>query len=181
MNRFFVFIILCASFILVGAPSHSMAVETLSIAMVDVEKILSESKASKSLQAQIQSKREAFQKEFSAKEKELKGRETTLIQEKEKLSAEEFAKKRKSYEEKIIETRKLFQKRRNGLDSGLNKAMSELRKSIVDAASKVADEKGYDLLLTRESVLIADKKLDVTNEVLKKLDEIQGDIKLSVE
>ncbi len=181
MPRFYAFLCVVLFFCVTLAPVQSRAEGSMSIALVDVEKILNESKASKSLQSQIKSKREGFQKEFSAKEKELKSSENTLVGEKEKLSAEEFAKKRKSYEEKIMETRKLFQKRRNSLDEGINKAMDELRKGIVDATSQIADEKGYDIVLTRDSVLIADKGLDITSDVLKKLDGIKTDIKLSVE
>lgn len=151
------------------------------IAIVDVEKVLSEAKAAQSLKKQIATKKEAFQKEFADKEKQLKSTETSLMGEKDKLSAEEFGKKRKDYEQKIMETRKLFQKRRNALDEGLSKAMGELRKNIVESAAKVADEKGYDIVLTRDSVLIAEKSLDITPDVLSKLNAQLSDVKLQVE
>jgi outer membrane protein len=181
MIRGSIFVVIAFLAVFLLAPSSVRAADSLSIALVDVDKILSDSKASKSLQAQIKDKREAFQKEFAAKEKELKASETTLIAEKEKLSAEDFSKKRKTYEEKIIETRKLFQKRRNSLDTGVNKAMGELRQSVVDAATKIAETKNYSIVLTRDSVLIADKSLDITSDVLAKLDEIKSDVKLTVE
>jgi len=168
------------AFAMLAAPLSANAASP-TIAIVDVEKILSDSKAAQSLQKQIQSKKESFQKEFAAKETELKKDETALMAEREKLSAEEFGKKRKAYEEKIIETRKLFQKRRNSLDEGLNKSMVELRKNIVQSTTEVADEKNYDIVLTRESVLIAEKTLDITADVLKKLDAKISDIPLKVE
>lgn len=155
--------------------------EAPTIAIVDVEKVLTESKASKSLQAQLQTKKESFQKEFSLKEKQLRETETALLAEREKITAEEFAKKRKAYEERIMETRKLFQKSRNSLDQGVAKAMVELRKNIVEATAKIADEKGYDVVLTRESVLIAEKNLDITADVLKALDARISNIPLNVE
>ncbi len=160
------------------SPSHAASP---TIAMVDVDRILAESKAAKSLQAQIQAKKDTFQKEFAAKEKELKTTETGLLAEQGKIPAEDFNKKRKAYEEKIIETQKLFKKRRNSLDEGLNKAMQELRKNIVEASAGIADEKGYDIVLTRESVLLAEKSLDITDDVLKALDAKLADIKLQVE
>lgn len=175
-----VFAALLLVFVTAHIPS-AHAADAPSIALVDVEKILAESKAAQSLQKQIQGKKESFQKEFAAKEKELKTTETSLLSEKEKLSAEEFGKKRKAYEEKILETRKLFQKRRNSLDQGLEKAMQELRRNIVESAAKVADAKGYDIVLTRDSVLIAEKSLDITADVLKELDAKVTDIKLKVE
>ncbi len=162
----------------VAAPAFAAAP---TIAIVDVEKILAEAKAAKSLQKQIQAKKESFQKEFSGKEAELKKTETALMEEREKLSAEEFGKKRKAYEEQIIEARKLFQKRRTSLEEGLNAAMSELRKNIAQATTDVAGEKNYDIVLTRDSVLIADKALDITADVLKKLDAKLSDIQLKVE
>ncbi len=162
------------------APLKAQAA-TPTIALVDVEKILSQAKAAQSLQKQIQAKRDAFQKEFADKEKQLKKTEDGLLQEKDKISAEEFSKKRKSYEQTIIETRKLFQKRRSSLDDGLAKAMTELRKNIVEATAKVADEKKYDIVLTRDSVLIAEKSLDITDEVLSKLNAQLSDVKLQVE
>ncbi len=171
--------VLFTAFTLIAVPAAHAAAPT--VAIVDMEKILAESKAAQALQKQLQSNKESFQKEFSAKEAELKKDETALMAEREKLSAEEFGKKRKAYEEKILETRKLFQKRRNSLDEGLNGAMSELRKNIIEATTEIANEKNYDIVLTRDGVLIAEKALDITADVLKKLDAKVSDIKLKVE
>ncbi len=178
ISRFVAIVFACA---LIALPVSAAFAAAPSVAVVDADKILSESKAAKSLQSQIKTKKEAFQKEFSAKEKELKKAETDLLNQRESLSAEEFAKKRKAYEEQILETRKLFQKRRNALDTGLAKAMQELRKNIVEAAAGIADEKGYDIVLTRDSVLIAEKSLDITADVLKALDTKITSIPLQVE
>lgn len=171
--------LLMAFSLIVTAPAY--AAEAPTIAIVDVEKILSESKAAQSLQKQITAKKEAFQKEFSAKEAELKKTETQLLGERETLSAEDFSKKRKAYEESILETRKLFQKRRNALDEGLTAAMSQLRKSVAEATTQVAEAKNYDIVLTRDSVLIAEKTLDITTDVLAALNAKVTDIPLKVE
>lgn len=174
------FLSLLACLLFAGASAHAQSAPQ-SIAIVDVEKILAESKASQSLKKQIEAKKESFQKEFAAKEKELKTTETSLMGEREKLSAEEFAKRRKAYEEKILETRKLYQKSRNSLDQALNSSMGELRKNIVQATSEVASAKNYTIVLSRETVLIADKTIDITTEVLQKLDAKITDIKLKAE
>ncbi len=151
------------------------------VAIVDVEKIMADSKAAQSLQKQITAKKEAFQKEFAEKEKQLKATDTALMASRDKVTAEEFNKQRKAYEEQILETRKLFQKRRNSLDEGLSKAMQELRRNIIEAAASVADKKSYDIVLTRDSVLIAEKSLDITADVLSTLDANIASIQLTVE
>lgn len=178
MTKHVLMLALFAAFTFMPYGAHAASP---SIAVVDVEKILSDAKAAQSLQKQIQAKKEAFQKEFADKEKQLKADETALLAQKEKLSAEEFGKKRKAYEQKIIETRKLFQKRRSSLEAGLDKAMQQLRKNILESAAAIADEKKYDIVLTRESVLIAGKSLDITPDVLAKLDAKLADVKLTAE
>lgn len=182
MNHRFIVMTVLSVFALLGVmPSKASAASAPTIGIVDVEKVLAEAKAAQSLQKQIQAKREAFQKEFADKEKQLKSTEKSLIEQQGKLSAEEFGKKRKDYEQTIVETRKLFQKRRSSLDDGVSKAMTELRKNIVEATAKVADGKGYDIVLTRDSVLITEKGLDITADVLSQLNSQVSDIKLKVE
>lgn len=173
--------VLCLALLCLVAIVPQARAQTATVAVVDIEKIFAEAKAAKSLEKQIQAKREAFQKEFAEKEKQLKATEESLVGEREKLTAEEFGKKRKAFESNIMEVRKLFQKRRNALDQGVGKAMTELRKNIVEAAAKVAESKKYDIVLTRESVLIAEKSLDITADVLKAMDAQVTDIKLTVE
>ncbi len=162
-------------------PVAAHAADAPTIAIIDYEKIMGESKAGASLQKQIQAKREAFSKEFSQKDTTLKTSQAELIEGKEKLPAEEFNKKRKAFDAQVGEVKSLFEKRRNGLQQGVDKAMTELRRSILEAAAKVAEEKGFDIVLSRDSVVIAEKELDITADVLKALDAKVTNISLSVE
>ena len=148
------------------------------IAVVDVEKVISESKAGKSIQEQLKSRREAFQKEFSDREDKLMKAEKTLVKQKTDLNADDFAKKRKEFEAQLLETRKLFQKRRNSLDKGLGKALATLRKNIIEVTASIADEKKYQVVLTRDSVVIVQKEMDITKEVLSRLNKKISKIKL---
>lgn len=157
------------------------AADAPTIAVIDYEKVMAESKAGASLQKQIEAKREAFQKEFAEKDKSLKTAQADLIEGKEKLSAEEFNNKRKAFDEKVGEVKSLFEKRRNGLQQGINKAMGELRKAVLEASAKVADDKGFDIVLTRDGVVIADKSLDITDDVLKAVNEKMAEVQLKVE
>ena len=178
MNYRLILLTLLAAF---AHPTASIAADAPSIALVDIQKIQTTAKAAVSLQKQIAAKREAFQKEFSGKEAELEKSQKSLIEQKEKLSADEFNKKRAEFEKKVSDTRALFEKRRKSLVQGSDKASRELEKGIVESAAKVAEEKGYDIVLTRESVLIAEKSLDITSDVLARLDSQLADVKLNVE
>lgn len=162
-------------------PVAARAADAPTIAILDYEKILAESKAGTSLQKQITAKREAFSKEFAEKDKGLKKAQGDVIASKEKLSAEEFNKKRKAFDAQVGEVKALFEKRSNSLRQGVDKSMAELRKSIMEASAKVAEEKGFDIVLSRDAVVIAEKDLEITADVLKALDETLPSITLKVE
>lgn len=165
----------------VMVPVSSYAADAPTIAIIDYNKILSDSKAGASLQKQIEAKREAFSREFAEKDKTLKASQAELIEAREKLTAEEFNKKRQAFDKQISDVKSLFEKRRNGLQQGVDKAMGDLRRNILEASAAVAAEKGFDIVLSRESVVIAEKDLDITAEVLKALDTKLPAIALNVE
>jgi len=76
IKKTFCLVVTCI-FLIAFAPTAEA--QNLNIAVVDVEKILNESAAGKSIQSQLKSRRESFQKEFKAKEDMLMQSEKTLV------------------------------------------------------------------------------------------------------
>ena len=97
------------------------------------------------------------------------------------MSAEELGKQRQAFEADLLETRKLFQQRRNALDKALATAMKDIRSEIIKASAEIAEEKGYKAIFLRESVVIVEKDLDITQDVLKKLNATVKSIPVKVE
>lgn len=161
-------------------PSPSHAADAPKIAVVDIDALVNDSAAGKSVQDQLKKKRDEFQKEFSKRESELGEKEKQIVSKKNELSPEELAKQRQAFEADLLETRKLFQQRRTALDKGLATAMKELRGEIVKATADVAEEGSYQAVLTRESVVIVEKDLDITKQVLDKLNAQVKTISLTV-
>lgn len=163
-----------------AAPVHA-ADGGASFVVIDIEALISESDAGKSLQDQLKKKRDAFQKEFSDREKELGEKEKSIIKQKNELSPEELNKQRQAFESDLLETRKLFQERRTALDKGLAAAMQTLRGEIVKASAEEAEEGGYKAIFLRESVVIVEKELDITKQVMDRLNKRIKTIPLNVE
>jgi outer membrane protein len=174
-NLFLVMVVMVS--VLAGAPARA---ET-KIGVVDVEVLLNESKAGKSIQEQLKAKRESFQKEFADKEKSLREDEKKIVEKKDSLSAEQFADERKKFESKLLETRKLLQTRKTSLDKGLTGSMQELRQHIMQVTAELAEAEKFQLILNRDSIVIVQKEMDITKAVLAKLDEKVTSIKLKVE
>ena len=166
-------------FLLCFMPLQAGAKE-FKIGVVDVERILVQSAAGKSIEKQLNARRESFQKEFSAREDNLMASQKTLVERKNDLSAEDFATQRKSFENQLLETRNLFKKRRSALDKGLGKALGNLRKNLVQVTAEVADQKGLTVVLTRDSVVIVEKEMDITEVVLARLNAQVSQIDLGM-
>lgn len=175
--KFFAMLFAVCMFAFSQAPQ---AQQSMNIAVVDVEMVLNESKAGKSIQKQLTDRREAFQKEFTEKEDKLVKSEKELIEEKKNVSPEEFETKRREFEKQLQETRNLFQKRRSSLDKGLGSALAELRQNIVQVTAEVADKNQFQVVLTRDSVVIVQKEMNITAQVLESLDKKIQTIKLDV-
>ena len=172
---------LCLGFSVLSAqPAHAADAKP-NFVVIDIDALIAESEAGKSIEDQFKKSRDAFQQEFSKKEAELGQTEKSIISQKNDLSVEELAKKRKAFESDLLETRKLFQKRRNALDKGLAEAMKELRSQIVKASADEAEQKGYHAVFLRESVVIVEKELDITKQVLDRLNAQVKSIPVKVE
>ena len=150
------------------------------VAIVDIQNLLQKSKAAVSIQNQLKEQRKSFQKEFSKFEGELKSAEKNLASQRSELSAEEFSAKRDEFEDQLIKTRSIVQKRKNALDEALKKAMKELRVEILNIVADIAEEENYDLVMSRQNVIIVDKDIDISEKVLKRLDKSLTNIDLEI-
>ena len=147
-----------------GAPSPG-------IGIVDVQKVLRDSKASKSIRPTIDNMRKEFQKQVSEQEQSLRQAEQELSRQRAILAPEAFAKKRRTFSEQARVAQKSVQKRRRELDRAFNETKNEILKSLIVVAQEVATEKKLNILIEKRFVFISAKKLDVTDEIIKRLDK----------
>jgi len=165
-----------AAFAFIVAPISAYA--QASLAVVDVQNLLSQSNAAKDIQKQVKSRRDKLQAEFSKYEKELRDNEKKIIAERANMSPEEFASKRQSFEKNIIEKQKIVQGKKLDLEKGVIGATSTVRGEIAKIVASIADEKGYDIVLTRQSVVIVAKEADITADVMARLNKALPKLKL---
>ena len=148
-----------------GAPSSG-------IGIVDVQKVLRDSKASKSIRPTIDNMRKDFQKQVSEQEQSLRQAEQELSRQRAILAPEAFVQKRRVFSEQARDAQKSVQKRRRDLDRAFNETKNEILKSLIVVAQEVASEKKLNILIEKRFVFISAKKLDVTDEIIKRLDKL---------
>lgn len=150
------------------------------IAVIDAQAVLNSSKAGKSIQDQLANQRDAFQKEFSKLERDLGDEEKKLVAERDKLTPEKFAEKRRAFEEKLMDARRLAQRRRVSLEKASADAYNKLRSRMTEIVAEQAQANGYDIVLTRQNVVLAEKEMDITGPVMDKLNKDFPDVKLDI-
>jgi Skp family chaperone for outer membrane proteins len=150
----------------------------MSIAVLDMQQILAESAAAKSILDQIKAKRTTLEAEAKKLEDGLKKDDQAMVKKKETETPEEFAKSRKAFEKKLIEARTKIQKMRKDIDGSFNGAIDTLRDHILKVTAKIAEDKKITLVMTKQNIVLGDKDLDITADVMSALNADVKTIKL---
>lgn len=147
------------------------ALPTPVIAVVDVQRILQESTAARSVQTAIEAKRDAYQKEITAMEDKLRAAEQDLNKQKTVLAPDAFNKRQSDFQKQVADLQRTVQTRKRALDQALDGAMVQVQKAMVDIVGEVAMEKGANMVLARHQFIIHATAFDQTDLVLKRLNE----------
>ena len=146
------------------------ALAETNVGIVNVAKIMESSKAAASVRSQLQSKQKSFQAELDAKEKQLLAEDQALVKQKDSADKAAFAKKVQDFRAKAAGEQRAIQTKRVQLDKALAAALEEINKNILEITKQVSTEKKLNLTLQSAQVLYADPSLDLTDEVLQRLD-----------
>ena len=155
--------------------------QSFNMAVVDVQALLTKSAAAKSISEQLNKQREEFKKEISAIDKKLKDQQQALVKSNGKGTEEEFNKKKAEFEKAVAEGRQTIQKRRNALDTAANTAVEKLRSEITKIVANLSDKNKFDIVISRQNVVLAVKSMDITEEVMTELNSSVTKIDLKVE
>ena len=145
-------------FIFVSNPVFSSE----KIVYLDVEKIMQESIAGKSIISQLKKKREISISKFKKKEKDIVDKEKKLISQKNILSKEEFENKIKDLRGDISN----YQKERS-------KTSNEITQSRIKASTKL-----IRIIIQKKNIVMGKKEDDITNDILKIINQKVKNIKL---
>jgi outer membrane protein len=164
---------LCAVAPILSAPAqHASAQQQdpqVVVAIVDAQKILEESKASKAVQSALEKQRTAFQNDISQQENALRTADQDLSRQRPTLSAEDFEKKRQELEQKAATLRRDVQAKRQQLDRMFQTSMNTIRTTLLQVIDEIAAERKATLVLSKGQVLLAAKEYDITEESMKRL------------
>ena len=146
---------------------------------LDFKYILNQSDAGKKAQTFLKNKLDNGVKALKKKEKAIQEEETKIIQQKKVISAEEYKKKVTDLRKKV----ESLQKERNSLlekvSKQRSKAKTELLKNLNPIIQEYMKEKNIRIVLDKKSILLADENLNITQDIVKRLNNKLKSIKLN--
>ena len=158
----------------VTVPAATAPIEPagpMKIAVLDFNKILSQSKAAQSIDTQLKAKKDGVERELSGLERKLAEGKAKLNIDKDKVKPDVFSKEVAAYQAEYISARDFADSRQRDLKEAANVALAQLRNSITKIVAGMADKNGYTLVITRDNVVLALANMDITDAVLAQLDK----------
>lgn len=140
------------------------------VAVIDYQRIMRDAQAAQSIREQLETRRRQFQEEIAAEEQRLHQADKELAQQRSVLTSEAFADRRREFEAEVAEVQRLVQQRRRQLDRAFNDALDEVKRVLIEVVTEMAEERGFNLVLPASEVLFFGRRLDLTDEVMARLD-----------
>lgn len=141
------------------------------IVIVNTQQIFAQSKVGQSIRTQLQDQAKKLQAEDKKGQDALQAEAKALSDQRSLLSADDFKKKVQALEQKEGERQNKMRAKGEALQLGVNKARQEVEAAIRPIFADVMKKNGATLLLDQSVVLAGGVDLDITDEVLKQLDE----------
>lgn len=166
-------VVLLAVFVGVAGLSsvaRAQQLPTTIAAVIDYQRILKDAAAAKSIREQIETRRQAYQDEINQEEQRLREADQSFAKQRSLLTPEALAEKRRDFEKEVVDVQRLVQERRRALDRASAIALNEVKKALIDIVTGIAEERGFNVVLAASEVLFFASEIDITGEVLAKLD-----------
>ena len=159
----------------------SSELEPVSLAVVDFRGVLAKSEAARNIRSAVDEKRRELRKYFLEVENSLRDEQKDLSKKRSIVTAEAFEQRARKLKEKAQSAQKLAQTSNQKLKKSFDQAMDKVQKELLRTVAEVAEESGVGVVLFRSAIVIAVKKLDISKEVLKRLNKKLPDVKVRFE
>ena len=161
-------------------PSLLMAdYPNTSIGVIDINKILSDSDAAITAAEQIEEIAIEIENEIKLSDDEIIKEQNSLIESQSIMAPEAFESKRNEYENKVQKYNNVRQSKLMKIDELIAVSRNEILSAIKPILEDISNEKGITIILEKTSIMLNAEKMDITNEVLKKLNKSLPTIKVS--
>ena len=167
--------------VLIGFNVQAETYPNTSIAIVDLNLILSESKAAKEATKDFEKIQKDTESEIVESDKLMLDERNKLIEQQSVIAPEAFEVKAQDYEKKLQNYQAEKQNKLRKLEGVLQKARNEILENVKPILEELSKELGVTVILEKNSVLLSATNMDITDQVIKKLNKELPNIKVSLD
>ena len=138
---------------------------------LDLNMIMANSNAGKSINSQLETNHKKNIANFQNLEEELKNEEAKIISQKSVISKEDFEKKIINLRNKANKYRKERNESINNLNNQRLNATQKMITLIRPILSEYSDNNSISLIIQKKNIVIGKTSLDITDDILKIVDE----------
>ena len=149
----------------------SLSKSNENIAYLDLDNIVQNTKAGKSIINKLKVSKDSALKKFEKKEKALKKVEEDINKQKNVLSKEELKNKISDFRKEIASFRNDREKLINDFNTKKIQEFDKFFKKITPIIGEYDEQKNIDIVLDKKNIFLANKNNDITNEIIKLIDD----------
>lgn len=163
-------------YILVGllillAHGTALASYEAKIAVLDVQYLMERSVAYTSVRKRIDDISADLHDKMAKKEASLKKEEEAIIKKRGLINDEELQKEIEAFSAKVSNIQRDIQKKKASLEQAHSEAVAKIQTQVNNIVSELATTNNFDMVVPSSQILFAVKRLDITEAVLKYLNE----------
>ena len=182
LNRLQILLVLPFFIFLQLTPTKTLAdyPETV-VGVIDLNYILSESKAAKDAAKQIEEIAIKIEEEIKETDQNLINEQNEIIESQQIMAPAVFEEKMKEYEKKIQNYNTSRQEKLMSIDLLVSDSRNSVLNALKPILEKISNEQGITILLEKNSVILNAENMDITEEAMKYLNKELPSIKVSLD
>ena len=161
---------LVGAFAFQGQALAQAALAAPTVALVDIQRVVSDSTAGKSMLSQLDGERKKIRDQLAKLEEDLKNTDNELRRQRSILSEPAFNEQAQALQRKAADGQRFQQDRQEAFNKGAADAQNVIFDNMRDVVQQISSERKIGLVLRKEIVLnIIDKNMDITDDVIQRL------------
>ncbi len=170
---------LMASFLVPSsAQAFSLGEKSSSFAVVNIQRLLSETEAAKDLSKQLTAALEAHKKENEIKEAQLLKEAEAIDARKDSITKEAYEQEKTVFKAKVNKLKELAKQHREDLDKRSAEALIKLRDQTLAIIKEISDREEYDAVFSQADVVLLKKEANITDEVFERVNAALPELKM---
>jgi Skp family chaperone for outer membrane proteins len=150
------------------------------VLIVDMQRIKSDTSAGRDMLAKQTEIRNRIQAGLAERRERLREEENRLAEEREKLTPEAFREQVRAFEQQVFANREFSERESRRLQLVLSRASALLKERATAVLAGIMRERSAEVLLDSTQIILSVNSLDITDEAIRRLDEILPEIPIDL-